>query len=208
MVINIILDGMGFQSTHLREVRQKSNILSNIPPIFQSTHLREVRREVEVIRDKKTGNFNPRTYVRCDHSTVPCFSAHSLFQSTHLREVRPPLGLFLLSLIVFQSTHLREVRQWYVTVLDLSLLFQSTHLREVRLLKKEVFTVNCFISIHAPTWGATGKNTAACLRDLISIHAPTWGATCIVMLFDMTIINFNPRTYVRCDKRIDCITGP
>ena len=33
------------------------------------------------------------------------------------------------------------------------------------------------VSIHAPTWGATGIAGIALLRNLVSIHAPTWGAT-------------------------------
>ena len=37
--------------------------------------------------------------------------------------------------------------------------------------------MNQSISIHAPTWGATGVHCAVWKRELISIHAPTWGAT-------------------------------
>ena len=33
------------------------------------------------------------------------------------------------------------------------------------------------ISIHAPTWGATGGGSAGNVLRAISIHAPTWGAT-------------------------------
>ena len=34
-----------------------------------------------------------------------------------------------------------------------------------------------FISIHAPTWGATSIGYGVPTRKRISIHAPTWGAT-------------------------------
>ena len=34
-----------------------------------------------------------------------------------------------------------------------------------------------FISIHAPTWGATNKQLLNPMFGYISIHAPTWGAT-------------------------------
>ena len=33
------------------------------------------------------------------------------------------------------------------------------------------------ISIHAPTWGATYRQSASIPHSCISIHAPTWGAT-------------------------------
>ena len=33
------------------------------------------------------------------------------------------------------------------------------------------------VSIHAPTWGATGLAAKLQAIDLVSIHAPTWGAT-------------------------------
>ena len=34
-----------------------------------------------------------------------------------------------------------------------------------------------YISIHAPTWGATKRLNFAAMSTRISIHAPTWGAT-------------------------------
>ena len=38
-------------------------------------------------------------------------------------------------------------------------------------------TLTFNISIHAPTWGATGTSDAGIQAYTISIHAPTWGAT-------------------------------
>ena len=77
--------------------------------------------------------------------------------------------------------------------------FQSTHPRGVRRCALDITRGDFFISIHAPTWGATftmiGSETAlfnfnprthvgcdlqickGSLATLISIHAPTWGAT-------------------------------
>ena len=77
------------------------------------------------------------------------------------------------------------------------------------------------ISIHAPTWGATGSKYGSPQGVGISIHAPTWGATeanantALVSQFQSThprgvrqrnsyeknqqFIYFNPRTHVGCD---------
>ena len=55
--------------------------------------------------------------------------------------------------------------------------FQSTHPRGVRLEPLQIGAVDVVISIHAPTWGATGLQMGTSVTHLISIHAPTWGAT-------------------------------
>ena len=143
------------------------------------------------------------------------------FQSTHPRGVRPTARLEASTAQQFQSTHPRGVRL-AMSAPDLRLrVFQSTHPRGVRPHTPETSSsrrnfnprthVGCdpsrleirgslWISIHAPTWGATtyagdlvlstefqsthprGVRLAP-LRTLdnarrISIHAPTWGATC------------------------------
>ena len=56
------------------------------------------------------GNFNPRTYVRCDLAYMHEEQLHALFQSTHLREVRQEINIIVENALLFQSTHLREVR--------------------------------------------------------------------------------------------------
>jgi len=35
----------------------------------------------------------------------------------------------------------------------------------------------CFVSIHAPAWGATQNNQEEIQEEFVSIHAPAWGAT-------------------------------
>ena len=37
------------------------------------------------------------------------------------------------------------------------------------------------VSIHAPTWGATRGTELGDLRISVSIHAPTWGATHVLL---------------------------
>ena len=77
-----------------------------------------------------------------------------------------------------------------------------------------------WISIHAPTWGATAFPLLSGVGDQISIHAPTWGATKVINKVPVQIPfqsthprgvrpdgvsalslrqNFNPRTHVGCD---------
>ena len=55
------------------------------------------------------------------------------------------------------------------------------------------------ISIHAPTWGATPRVRPRLRVVLISIHAPTWGATSDHSSPGRLLRNFNPRTHVGCD---------
>ena len=58
------------------------------------------------------------------------------------------------------------------------------------------------ISIHAPAWGATVRNSLGLCGQLISIHAPAWGATQNVDVFQRSFSNFNPRTRVGCDHHL------
>ena len=55
------------------------------------------------------------------------------------------------------------------------------------------------ISIHAPTWGATPSDAFKERQEDISIHAPTWGATAGTPSGGRNTAHFNPRTHVGCD---------
>ena len=57
--------------------------------------------------------------------------------------------------IKFQSTHPRGVRPSARNSLSPFALFQSTHPRGVRPMDVKYLTGMIYISIHAPTWGAT-----------------------------------------------------
>ena len=80
-----------------------------------------------------------------------------------------------------------------------------------------------YVSIHAPTRGATRSDFPEGLRDIVSIHAPTRGATdihnhsirngmfqsthphgvrrCIFVPVANDIRGFNPRTHTGCDMK-------
>ena len=103
---------------------------------------------------------------------------------------------------MFQSTHPRGVRLLMLIPLNLYLQFQSTHPRGVRLGAPFKYIV-CYVSIHAPTWGATlyvfsdicfsgfqsthprgvrlYANDVSRADSNVSIHAPTWGATQVLI---------------------------
>ncbi len=56
-----------------------------------------------------------------------------------------------------------------------------------------------YISIHAPTWGATIPTNQDQQLTIISIHAPTWGATCKLLAHKQYVTDFNPRSHVGSD---------
>ncbi len=56
------------------------------------------------------------------------------------------------------------------------------------------------ISIHAPTWGATGITRVGDDMVMISIHAPTWGATSDGSTSNTNHKDFNPRSHVGSDQ--------
>ena len=56
------------------------------------------------------------------------------------------------------------------------------------------------VSIHAPTWGATAIIVIANAGCRVSIHAPTWGAT-FIMKHVVDNLGFNPRSHMGSDIR-------
>ena len=78
----------------------------------------------------------------------------------------------------FQSTHPLEVRLSVHVLIFCSIWFQSTHPLEVRQIAAPSFADGLFVSIHAPTRGAT---------FISSTNASS-------------VCSFNPRTHSRCDR--------
>ena len=119
---------------------------------FQSTLPRE-ERPVSPIFDLQTSHFNPRSHERsdsCEMFSSPCtfyFNPRS-----HERSDTP---------IAIPTTPAQ---------------FQSTLPREERLSNVDFKSIP-YISIHAPTRGATKDSIATYFKLRISIHAPTRGAT-------------------------------
>ena len=125
--------------------------------LFQSTHPRGVRRHRGPAADHEPG-FNPRTRVGCDARVDAHNRAQWEFQSTHPRGVRRKGDGFYLGGFLFQSTHPRGVRRKRRAERAGNEGFQSTHPRGVRprsIVLNKAFTR---VSIHAPAWGATGRD--------------------------------------------------
>ena len=124
-------------------------------------------------------SFNPRTHMGCDRDcsclTSMCsVSIHApTWGATHYRFSN------LLQTKKFQSTHPHGVRQVQRSSNSYRYEFQSTHPHGVRppYISRDNF--RSYVSIHAPTWGATSE----------TLHRPCrWYC-------------FNPRTHMGCDLR-------
>ena len=101
----------------------------------------------------------------------------------------------------FQSTHPRGVRPWATWWLTQSCWFQSTHPRGVRLDVTEETLGRIFVSIHAPTRGATGEFLGILLLRLKfqSTH-PRGVRPSMRFQFLSNTPCFNPRTHEGCDR--------
>ena len=124
-------------------------------PVFQST----------LPREERLFGFGIRVII-------------SIFQSTLPREERRPCSRHSLRILLFQSTLPREERR-YPHGLQ-SLLFHNFNPRSHERSDIPAGSFHCclhYISIHAPTRGATIKLTTISRIWMISIHAPTRGAT-------------------------------
>ena len=166
-----------FQSTHPRGVRHARSSIFFSGLEFQSTHPRGVRRAAKEYRRCLLERFNPRTRVGCD-IVMRFLSLCSGIVSIHAPAWGATLEHFQGRAInSFQSTHPRGVRLLGEKHGYLDNQFQSTHPRGVRRCAAAYKTHPSEVSIHAPAWGATSKDTAVLEGQLVSIHAPAWGAT-------------------------------
>ena len=85
-----------------------------------------------------------------------------MFQSTRPRGARPTLDNDNNGMIEFQSTRPRGARlAWCRAIMRNLFLFQSTRPRGARLGTGDNRQRGQHVSIHAPTWGATGDFTLA-----------------------------------------------
>ena len=143
-----------FQSTLLQEERRMRLFGISLLRIFQSTLLQEERRGWNVLCFS-ADPFNPRSYKRSDN---------------HIRQSLYPS-------FCFQSTLLQEERPFLFHIFSPVLVFQSTLLQEERPFSFFVNFATVFLSIHAPTRGATNFDLSSVFLPDLSIHAPTRGAT-------------------------------
>ena len=122
-------------------------------------------------------SFNPRTHTGCDVPRGCVWPLPNPFQSTHPHGVRPShLQLLYATRCFNPRTHTGCDINKQATLLR-GLLFQSTHPHGVRHVGSQKNPSTFYVSIHAPTRGATHVTEAAASRTPVSIHAPTRGAT-------------------------------
>ena len=133
--------------------------------------------------------FNPRSHERSDKR-----KGFYIYMDNSISIHAPTRGATLLMMIyllmmIFQSTLPREERRATSNVQEVLNEFQSTLPREERQGKLQFLYMELFISIHAPTRGATCVHLLFVFLIYISIHAPTRGAT-IIVRFKMRKVKF------------------
>ena len=166
-----------FQSTHPLGVRPFLFLFWAMPKEFQSTHPLGVRPQNGGIR-VPTACFNPRTHSGCDLQPVSSGYAVALFQSTHPLGVRPHFIRCVITTRRFQSTHPLGVRRRVRLSMILRPCFNPrTHSGCDKAICEEYTEV--WVSIHAPTRGATPLSYEIIQSLVVSIHAPTRGATIV-----------------------------
>ena len=122
-----------------------------------------------------------------------------LFQSTHPHGVRLNKADFNSGEKPFQSTHPHGVRLNAFCCYLSTFRFQSTHPHGVRQASTSGKSGYRFVSIHAPTRGATPSLVSSSAIKSVSIHAPTRGATGSPRFYLAIVLSFNPRTHTGCD---------
>ena len=123
-------------------------------------------------------HFNPRSYKRSDHE----FRSNNL-QAETISIHAPTRGATVSGSMVYPVLSNFNPRSYKRSdalapfLLYPAFIFQSTLLQEERRGSGSGIIYPPFISIHAPTRGATGMQIYILQYDKISIHAPTRGAT-------------------------------
>ena len=122
-----------------------------------------------------------------------------LFQSTHPRGVRRTKPMTFVPTNQFQSTHPRGVRRRVHRVAESYRRFQSTHPRGVRQTKAYYIEAGIWVSIHAPTRGATSIAASSLSAFLFQSTHPR--GVRLIRPSDISMSRcFNPRTHEGCDK--------
>ena len=102
---------------------------------------------------------------------------------------------------MFQSTHPHGVRRGIGVIAGYGIGFNPrTHTGCDPILFRTGF--GRFVSIHAPTRGATCGASSIVALLTVSIHAPTRGATPASERRQIGFVGFNPRTHTGCDAFI------
>ena len=94
---------------------------------------------------------------------------------------------------MFQPTRPHGARL-LVTLFGILICFVSTHAPAWGATETDKTKVQFdFVSTHAPAWGATKLQKLVVEPSNVSTHAPAWGATAILMYLNFFFLGFNPR---------------
>ena len=121
-----------------------------------------------------------------------------MFQSTHPHGVRLACICILIKASMFQSTHPHGVRQLAGYCSAKFSLFQSTHPHGVRPTEFINTILDLYVSIHAPTRGATqdkNKHWQVAVFQSTHPHGVRPDRASVITLG----LCFNPRTHTGCD---------
>ena len=123
-----------------------------------------------------------------------------MFQSTHPHGVRPkrckPSSIFCNCFNPRTHTGC-DLKDWSEPSHDKE--FQSTHPHGVRLRVYESYYAIAYVSIHAPTRGATAKALPLCLIRWFQSTHPHGVRHRFRQRYSARILSFNPRTHTGCD---------
>ena len=126
--------------------------------------------------------------------------ANSIFQSTLPREERLLQQYLSHFQLLFQSTLPREKRRNYATTGDIPTKFQSTLPREERRAKRTCLPKEpSDFNPRSHERSDPQPTPLVCPPTFISIHAPTRGATQGVIDLHSGLYDFNPRSHERSD---------
>ena len=121
------------------------------------------------------------------------------FQSTHPRGVRLMLYQYYFSNEYFNPRTHVGCDPGLSTDLAAAVEFQSTHPRGVRRMCILRVTKSWYISIHAPTWGATDTSNTFALKFTVFQSTHPRGVRPGCTPLPHRPYYFNPRTHVGCD---------
>ena len=166
--------------------------------LFQSTLLQEERRNLELLKQIRLDDFNPRSYKRSDNCNTSHFMRNIQFQSTLLQEER--LTSFERNWEALRISIHAPTRGATVIILkDLVMYqFQSTLLQEER--HSQMYFLYSGMNFNPRSYKRSDSfSNSFSMLLFISIHAPTRGATNQAWIRAFGNSYFNPRSYKRSD---------
>ena len=129
-----------------------------------------------------------------------------MFQSTHPHGVRQAHPDCLYRGGQFQSTHPHGVRHSLAVSRHGDIKFQSTHPHGVRPFSRYPPSTSSYVSIHAPTRGATDSHPPSMFSGEFQSTHPHGVRRLRIAKHCNSFFGFNPRTHTGCDAPLNFIS--